>query len=176
MQPLSPHERFLVGRIGKPHGLKGNFYLHLETENFFSYIHTHIWLTQKPEAVAYPYTIQNITRIHKKPKQLILSIKEIVDRNQAEKFRQGWAYFPLSYLPALPEGGFYFFEVEGFMVEERGKIRGYVKGHRELPAETALIVQKLDQRTLFLPVRFVERIDRSRKVLYTCTPEGLWEL
>ncbi|MGQ9862923.1 MAG: ribosome maturation factor RimM [Bacteroidia bacterium] len=176
MQPLAPEERFLVGRVGKPHGLQGNLYLHLETENFFSYPHTHLWLARKPDTIAHPYTLQKIIRIHKKPKQLILNVKEITDRTQAETLRQGWAYFPLSYLPDLPAEDFYFFEVEGFAVEEKGKIQGYVKGYQEMPAEAALIIQKLDQRILFLPVRFVERVDKCRKILYTSTPEGLWEL
>ncbi len=108
----------VVGRIAKAHGLNGELVVEVRTDN--------------PGRLATGATVfledgrtLTIERAHHHGRRLLLSFAESKDRSAAERLQGRLLLIPESWLPALPEGEYWPFQLEGSaVVTEAGRDLG----------------------------------------------------
>lgn len=92
---------------------------------------------------------------------VLLRLRDVVDRNQAERMRGAWVEVADQQLRPLPEGRYYLFEVIGLpVVDERGELLGHLQEVRRSPAHDIWVValRRPAGKSLWLPaVREVVR-------------------
>lgn len=168
----------VVGRLRKPHGLKGEF--------------TVFPLTRTPEVVFVPGRrlvrmgldgavvgqAVEIERCRPYHRDWLLKFRHLESREALEGWRGQFLAASREELPPPAEGEVYLHELEGFAVREQGGAPlGVVTGVYELPGGLTLEVQG-PVREFLLPFRkeFVRELDRENRVLLVHLPEGLVDL
>lgn len=148
----NPPEYLMLGRILRPHGVRGE--LKVST------------LTDYPERVgelervyigkdvddshAKPYTVAK-ARLHQK--YILLTLDDIADRDEAERFRQLYVMVSLDDAVPLESGEFYLFEVVDCRVETAdGETLGIVKDVIETGANDVYIVDSPTHGDVLIPV------------------------
>ncbi len=173
-QPDRP--RFLaVGRLRKPHGLKGEFAI--------------FPLTAEPEAVLVPgrqlvrlgldgavlgepIVVERSRGYHR---EWLVKFRGVEDRDLMGQWRGQFLGAPAGELTPPAEGEVYLHELEGFAVRgEDGTAYGLVSGLLELPTGITLEVQG-PKREFLLPFikEFVREVRREERLLVVVLPEGL---
>lgn len=111
----------VVGRITRAHGLKGEVAVEVRSDN--------------PERFATGATLflrdgraLTIERSHRHGARLLLTFAEAPDRTSVERLRDELLVVPESWLPDLPEGEYWPFQLEGcVVVTESGRDLGTVR-------------------------------------------------
>jgi 16S rRNA processing protein RimM len=162
-----------VGRVVKPHGLKGKIKVDYfgEAVNRFPYqkvfIKDH---SGRPE----PFDVLEVTS---QPPRLILRLKGIDKIEGAERLIGREILVRREDLPEIEEGEYYWFEVLGMAVEtENGRRIGTVKKIFPTGANDVYIVEG-KRGEIFLPAigEVIQSIDRQKRVIRVIRKEGLWE-
>jgi 16S rRNA processing protein RimM len=165
---------FQLGVVLKPHGLKGELYISLDTDYPEDY--------QKMESV---FMLQNgklvpffIEHIQLKNKEALVKFEDVEDKEGALSLRGNTLHLPLTDLPELTGNQFYFHEIEDFQIEDAHKgMLGKVKevfeaGHQDL------IGMEYKGKEVLIPINdeVILDVDRNSKLLKVSLPEGLLEL
>ena len=164
---------FPIGRVVKPHGVKGKIKVDYFGEGFnhFPYRevliagssgepHTYEVLEEIPQPPRFILRLKGIERIE--DVQLLVG-KEILIRREA--------------LPDLPEGEYYWFEILGMAVDTReGRRIGRVKEILPTGVNDIYVIEG-KRGEIFLPAtkEVIQRIDVRRGVMEVIWMEGLWE-
>lgn len=176
----SPEDpRYLaVGRLRKPHGLKGEFAVFPLTADpaaVFGEGRRLVRLTLDGAVVGEPVEIERSRPFHR---EWLLKFRGLDARGDLETWRGQFLGAEASGLPGPVEGEVYLHELEGFAVrQEDGTTLGLVTGLFDLPAGLTLQVQG-PKREFLLPFRkeFVREVLREARVLVVALPEGLLDL
>lgn len=166
-----------VGRLRKPHGLKGEFAvfpLTDDAEAVFAAGRRLVRLDLGGEAVGEPVEIERSRRFHR---EWLVKFKGLESRDELESWRGQFLGAAAAELRPPAEGEVYVHELEGFAVrQEDGTPLGLVSALYDLPSGLTLEVQG-PKREFLLPFRkeFVQQVDRERRVLVVTMPEGLVE-
>jgi 16S rRNA processing protein RimM len=171
-----PH--LLVGRLRKPHGLKGDcaiFPLTDEPEAVFA-PGQKVWVKDLAgDVIAGPLTIARSRSYHRE----WLVAFEGHDRIEAvEAWKGTFLSAPASELRQLDQGEVYLHELAGFAVRDRNNTPlGVVSDLEEGPTGVMLTVQG-PKREFLLPYKkeFVKAVDREGRKLVVDLPEGLMDL
>jgi len=168
--------RFLaVGRLRKPHGLKGEFAvfpLTADAETVFAEGKRLVRLALSGEVVGPPVEIERSRPFHR---EWLLKFKGAESRDALDSWRGQFLAAPADELKPPAEGEVYVHELEGFAVrQEDGTALGLVTSLYDLPSGLTLEIQG-PKREFLLPFRkeFVPRVDRENRVLVVKVPEGL---
>ncbi len=102
-----------VGRISKPHGIKGEIELFVSTDYPERFKPDAVFLLSPPTADLARVTIENVKS---KKKVLILKFKEINDRNTAEGLRGHDLAIKEADLSTLPSESYWHFDLVGLSV------------------------------------------------------------
>lgn len=95
-----------------------------------------VWVEAPGGPRAYPILRARAARAH-----LLLTLKGISDRDQAEALKGKEIYLPEDLLPPLEEGEVYLYQLEGLRVETvEGEVLGRVEGTFETGANAVLVV------------------------------------
>ena len=174
--PESP--RYLaVGRLRKPHGLKGEFAvfpLTGEPAAVFAAGRRLVRLTIDGAVVGEPVEIERSRPFHR---EWLLKFRGLDARDDLATWRGQFLGAEASGLPGPAEGEVYLHELEGFAVRrEDGTALGLVTGLFDLPAGLMLEVQG-PTREFLLPFKkeFVRQVLREARVLVVALPDGLLE-
>jgi 16S rRNA processing protein RimM len=167
----------VVGRLRKPHGLKGGvtlFPLTDRPEAVFAPGRSLRLMGIDGELVAGPVTVEWSRSYHR---EWLLKFVGADSRDALEPWRGLFLAVPADEL-SEPEGDeVYLHELEGFAVRlADGTALGLVSGVYELPAGIMIEVQG-PKREFLLPYRkeFVREVDRAGRRLVVEPPEGLVE-
>jgi 16S rRNA processing protein RimM len=167
----------VVGRLRKPHGLKGGvtlFPLTDRPEAVFAPGRSLRLMGIDGELVAGPVTVEWGRSYHR---EWLVKFVGADSRDALEPWRGLFLAAPADELPP-PEGDeVYLHELEGFSVRlADGTPLGLVSGVYELPAGLMIEVQG-PKREFLLPYRkeFVREVDRAGRRLVVAPPEGLVE-
>jgi 16S rRNA processing protein RimM len=165
---------FQLGMVLKPHGLKGELYISLDTDYPEDYKELEsVFLLQNGKLV--PFFIEYIQVKHK---EALLKFEDVEDKNMALDLRGSTLHLPLSELPELSGSQFYFHEISGFQIVdiEKGKL-GVVKevfeaGHQDL------IGMEFNGKEVLIPINdeVILNVDRDNAVIKVSLPDGLLEL
>ncbi|MGQ0702572.1 MAG: ribosome maturation factor RimM [Gemmatimonadales bacterium] len=168
----------LVGRLRKPHGLKGDcavFPLTDEPARVFAPGQT-VWLqTLAGQLVGGPLTIERSRPYHR---EWLIAFREHGRIDAVEGWRGHFLVADPNTLRPLAADEVYLHDLVGFAVRDpSGRPLGLVSDWDEGPAGLVLTVQG-SQREFLMPYRkdFVRQVDREGRVLVVELPEGLVEL
>ena len=170
-------EYVVLGYVAQAHALKGEVKVIMDVHDLEEYLPKKTFYLSPPGES--PQRIR-ITRMNPtgKGKEVLVKIQGVNDRNASEALRGNILYYPTRLLPPLEEGHFYYFEVQGFEVEDKELgIIGTVDRIEDGAAQDLLVI--LHQgKEVYVPVtdEFVLHADKEKRILYTHVPEGLLEL
>jgi 16S rRNA processing protein RimM len=165
----------VVGRLRKPHGLKGDCTLFPLTDDPGTIFApgSQIWVVNLAgDAVAGPLTVERSREYHR---QWLVKFAGVESRDALEPFRGNFLGVPPDRLAPLGEGEVYLHELDGFSVRLPDETPlGLVSGVYELPAGLMIEVQG-PKREFLLPYKkeFVQQVDRAGRRLVVTPPEGL---
>lgn len=164
-----------VGRLRKPHGLKGEFAifpLTAEPETVFAPGRRLVRMGLDGEVLGEPIEVERSRGYHR---EWLVKFRGVEVRDDTDNWRGQFLGAPAEELTPPAEGEVYLHELEGFAVHgEDGTAYGLVSGLIELPAGVALEVQG-PKREFLLPFikQFVREVRRDDRVLVVVLPEGL---
>ncbi|MFL5496194.1 MAG: ribosome maturation factor RimM [Gemmatimonadales bacterium] len=167
----------VVGRLRKPHGLKGDTTLFPLTDDPAAVFAAgrKVWLVGLDgETVAGPVTIERSRPYHR---EWLIKFQGADERDALDPWRGLFLAVPADEL-APPEGDeVYLHELEGFSVRLPDETPlGLVSAVYELPAGLMIEVQG-PRREFLLPYKkeFVRQVDRGARRLVVTPPDGLLE-
>jgi len=166
-----------VGRLRKPHGLKGEcaiFPLTAQPEAVFAPGRQLARMSLEGALLGEALQIERSRPFHR---EWLLKFRGIDAREELEPWRGQFLAAPREELQPPAEGEVYLHELVGCSVrDETGKPLGLVSGFFELPSGLTLEVQG-PAREFLLPFRkeFIREVRREERVLVVALPEGLLE-
>jgi len=172
--PAPLPERVLIGRISRPHGVRGEVVVEPETD--------------RPERFAEGSSFEltsaagarRLTVSHARQGRhgWIVRFAEVTDRDAASALRGERLEVPRSVVPPAPTGSYYVFELIGATAVDRtAGALGTVVDAIESPAGWLLEVEDGSGRRVTLPFveRFLLGVDRETRRIDWDLPEGLIE-
>ncbi len=165
----------VVGRLRKPHGLKGEVAVFPLTD---SPAHAFepgrsVWILDLGgEVVAGPFPVERSRGYHR---EWLLKLHGVEERDAWAPWRGMFIAMPQDQLPPPDEGEVYLHELAGFAVRNAaGDTLGVVSDVYEMPAGVMIEVQG-PRREFLLPYRreFVTAVDRNARRLTVDPPAGL---
>ncbi|HEU5304722.1 MAG TPA: ribosome maturation factor RimM [Gemmatimonadales bacterium] len=167
----------VVGRLRKPHGLKGDCTLFPLTDDPASVFAAgrELWVLGLDGAtVAGPLTVERSREYHR---EWLLKFVGVESREALSPFRGQFLGVPADQLAPLADDEVYLHELDGFSVWlPDGTPLGLVSAVYDLPAGLMIEVQG-SRREFLLPYKkeFIRQVDRVGRRLVVTPPEGLLE-
>ncbi len=171
---MTPDECFELGYIVRPHGLKGALHIHLDVDDPTKYI--------KMESV-FVLIAGNLVPFFVKSLQIngvkgILELKDVNSSEDAQALKSCPLYMPLTLLPKLKKGQFYYHQVIGYTVVDN--IKGPLGQIEYIFSSGAqdIINMKYLEKDVLVPVsnEIVFHADHEKKEVYVQLPDGLLEI
>jgi 16S rRNA processing protein RimM len=165
---------FPIGRVIKPHGVKGKIkvqYFGEDVNRFPPYGEVFI------EESAGRMRAHEILEAIPQPPRLILRLKGIEKREEVELLIGKEIFMRRETLPDLKEGEYYWMDILGMVVETpEGKRIGEVKEIFPTGAHDIYVVEgKRGEILLPATEEVIQSIDREKGVIKVVRMEGLWE-
>ena len=162
-----------IGRLVKPHGVKGRIKADYFGDDPHHFPYRELWITDNL-GMLHSYEIEETTP---HSRYLILQLKGIRTIEEAQLLIGKEIFVPRGALPELAEDEYYWSEMVGMLVRtESGKELGRV---REVFRTGANDIVAVDGRRgeVLVPMvnEFIRDIDREREVIIVRSIEGLWE-
>lgn len=112
---MNKKDCFELGYITKTHGLDGEVIFFLDVDDTDAYLNLDaVFLEIKGNLV--PYFIESISK-HKE--RFIVALEDVDTVEDAEALKGSALYLPLTALPKLEEGQFYYHDIIGFTVVDK---------------------------------------------------------
>lgn len=184
-EPISQDRLFLWGRIVRAHGLRGHVIAESFSEEPDRYDLRAFWILSGDTGI--PHRVASIVahaggapseRTDKARRWWRLRFTGVEDRSSAERLIRTELYLPRTYLPALPEGHFYYIEaLNARVVDQNGIVRGTLRSIQPGPAYDFFVVENESGAVFWIPAPFIRQMDRSTHppTLFMEGPEGLWD-
>lgn len=167
-----------VGRLTKPHGLKGGIKLELYTDNpelrFAPGASFHLQVPEDSEWFGRTITIRELRWFNEAP---VGFFEEVPDRSAAESIVRAILWIDEAAVEAgAEENAWYDHELIGLEVQRDGVVLGTVAEVQHLPAQDLLVV-KTRGGTVLVPLveAIVPSIDLDAGVVVVTPPLGLFE-
>jgi 16S rRNA processing protein RimM len=169
---------YLLGSIGKPHGLKGFVMAFLDVDDLTVYRKVKSVLLALP-ATPNKLVVYEVEKFQPQAENRVLLKLKGIDRiEDAEPLRNAQLYRPLTELPKLEDDQFYFHDVIGYLVVDTqlGEL-GVVETFYELPQQDVLAM-RYKGREVLIPVvdELILHADQASKKLHVTLPEGLLDV
>lgn len=165
---------FQLGVVSKPHGLKGELYISLDTDYPEDYAEMEsVFLLQNGKLV--PFFIEYIQVKHT---QALLKFEDVDTKDEAVLLKGTTVHLPLNQLPKLTDDQFYFHEIVGFQIVDQnmgdlGKVgQVYEAGHQDL------IGMDYQDKEVLIPINddIILKVKREEQQLLVNLPDGLLAL
>jgi 16S rRNA processing protein RimM len=166
---------FFVGKIVKKYSFKGELLVKLDTDEpeLFTEMES-IFVEQHKNLI--PFFIEH-SSLHKS-ELLRVKFEEVDNEADADALLGSELYLPLDFLPKLTGNQFYYHEIIGFTVQDKGfgKV-GIITGVNDSTAQHLFEIDH-DGKEVLIPINdeIIEKVDRASKTIFLDTPEGLIEI
>jgi 16S rRNA processing protein RimM len=164
----------LLGTVTKPHGIRGELKVRPYTETSGNFIHyRQLYLSAEDGQSKVPYTkVQARTSGN----AVLLKLKEVETRDQAEQHAGMQIWVPCSELPEVKEDEFYLYTLEGKQAYTKdGLPLGTVSGLLCTSGQDIMVIQASQDEFLVPVVReFIVVIDQEKVILDL--PPGLLDI
>ena len=177
---MSTPEFAIVGRIRKPHGIRGEVVVEPVTDApeamFASGARVFVGTTA-PEPPATPMREAKIERARDQGAVWLVKLDTIADRNEAERWRDRYVYVPETELHPPKADEVYLHDLPGMSVvlADTGDAVGEVEAWYELPQGLVIEVKKPDGTLVMVPYipSVVKEVDVEAKRVLLTPPDGL---
>jgi 16S rRNA processing protein RimM len=177
-EPEAAGRYLAVGRLRKPHGLKGEFAvfpLTADPEKVFAAGRSLVRMALDGSILGEPVEIERSRSFHR---EWLVKFRGTETRDALESWRGQFLGAPAEQLAPPAEGEVYVHELEGFAVRlEDGTALGLVTSLYDLASGLTIEVQG-PKREFLLPFKkeFIRQVDRAGRVLVVAVPDGLLDL
>lgn len=164
---------FELGYLTKLHGLNGAISAHLDVDYPEAYLKLESVLLDVNGSLV-PFFIDSVQI---KGTKAILGFEDIKSPEEAETIIGLTMFLPLSFLPKLSNGQFYYHEVIGYSVEDGNQVIGSIENFNTGSAQTIIIV-KQGKKEILIPMvdEFILSVNHTSKIFNVSLPEGLVDL
>ncbi len=168
----SEGRKVLIGKLGKPHGIKGYIYFHYYGKELSTLLSYEELIVEKEKSFKLEKTFEKSDR-------LIIKLEGCDDRNLAEQLRNKEVYIHEENLPLLKDGEYYLYQLEGLKVRNlENKTLGIVQGSFATKSNEVLIIQSsqesIDDKERLLPYikpQVVKEISLEKGLLLVDWPD-----
>jgi 16S rRNA processing protein RimM len=163
-----------IGRVVRPHGVRGKIKLEYFGEDVNCFPPSREVLIEVKAGTLRAYEILETTP---QPPRLILHLKGIERREEAESLKGKEVFIRREVLPDLEDGEYYWADLLGMSVEtQEGKKIGRLKEIFSTGANDVYVVEG-KRGEIFLPAteEVIQSVDRERGVMKVSRKDGLWE-
>ena len=173
---MNQDQCFLLGKITKPFSFKGEVVLWMDVDDKAAYMDvTTLWIPQ--QSILVPYAVESI-KVNKD--RFVVRLSDVNTEDQAKGLAGKDVWLPLSDMAPLPEGKFYFHEVQGWTAVDRASDEavGTILHVVDQGAYPMLEVDFGEGNTGFIPLPEHVTIDvkRDAQTLVLDLPDGLLEV
>ena len=172
---MNKDQCFQIGRIAKVHGLRGEVNVVLDVDYPEDYEGLeHLFLEQKGRLV--PFFLEHF--VIQPGGKALAKFEELDTIESVEGLVGGEAYLPLTELPQLEEGQYYFHELIGFeVIDETLGLIGPVQIIYDLETQDLLGVTHQGKEVL-IPIQdgIISKVDKAAKKVYCQLPDGLLDI
>jgi len=170
-QPIgTPPEFLAVGRIVRPHGVRGNLLVAAESEVIRSITQgTQIFLGPNHNA----FTVRQFSS-HRD--RYLLSLEKLNSRTEAESFRGTLLYLRFESTSPLPEGEYYFWQLLGLdVISDENERLGKLEEIIQTGANDVYLVRSDTGEEILLPAieAVIKDIDLDKKLMLVHLLPGL---
>lgn len=173
---MNQDQCFLLGKITKPFSFKGEVVLWMDVDDTTPYksLKT-LWIPQ--QNILVPYAVESL-----KPNKdrFVARLADVTTEAQAKSLAGKDVWLPLSEMAPLPEGKFYFHEVQGWQAIDRASNEtvGTIVHVVDQGAYPMLEVDFGEGQTGFIPLpdHVNVTVNRKAKSLAIDLPEGLLDV
>ena len=173
---MNQNQCFLLGKITKPFSFKGEVVLWMDVDDSSAYLQlTTLWIPQ--QGILVPYAVQ-----HLKPNKdrFVVRLADVTTEEQAKSLAGKDVWLPLQEMAPLPDGKFYFHEVQGWTAVDRasGNAVGIIVHVVDQGAYPMLEVDFGEGQLGFIPLPDHVQVDVQREdsTLVLDLPEGLLDV
>lgn len=171
---MTPDECFELGYIVRPHGLKGALQIHLDVDDPAKYSKMEsVFILSGGNLV--PFFIKSIQINGVKG---ILELDDVKSAEEAQVLKSCPLYLPLTLLPRLKKGQFYYHQVIGYTVVDKlqGPL-GTIDGVFSSGAQD-IINMNFREKEVLVPVsnEIVLYADHDLKQVHVQLPDGLLDI
>lgn len=167
---------YQLGYIVKPHGLKGEVQIFIDSDNPQAYQNLESVFVQQGQQLV-PFFIESISL---RSDKAIVAFEDIHRIEEASPLKGLKLFLPLTVLPELKEDEFYLHELEGYQVIDAytkavlGKIQNVV----EMGPQLTLVLEHESGKELLLPYNEEVRreFDKQNQTLTIQVADGLVDL
>ena len=136
----------VVGRLRKPHGIRGEMTMELLTE-FPERIRAGLEVY-----VGESHRLHHIRKIRGHQKALIVSFQEYGNRDDVEDLRNQLVSVPVDSIPRLPDGEYYYHQIIGLrVISDQGSSLGTVSSIIETGSNDVCVVKSESGGDILLP-------------------------
>lgn len=167
-------ECYQLGYVIRKHGLDGAVNIHLDVDNPESYKNLESVFVEINQKLV-PFFIEDIQI---KNNKAVVYFEDVADVEAAESLKSKALYLPLSVLPPLGKGQFYYHEVMGYsMHDQQQGLVGVLKDIYESPKQDLMSVDCKGKEVL-VPVTddIITSVDHEAAIIYVNLPEGLLDI
>jgi len=171
---MTPEDCFELGYIVRPHGLKGALHIQLDVDDPAKYNKMEsVFVLMEGNLV--PFFIKSLQINGAKG---ILELEDIKSAEDAQPLKSCPLYLPLTLLPALKKGQFYYHQVIGYTIVDsvKGPL-GVIDGIYSAGVQDIINMNYLEKEVL-IPVskEIVSHADHAKKEVYVQLPDGLLDI
>lgn len=161
----------IIGQIINTHGHKGGLKIYPLTDDpgrFLALKKVFIRRTEKVEE----YTVDTVQLYQK---FVLLTLKEIPDMNEAERFKNLYLEIPREEVSPLPAGSFYIFQLMGLAIYEEERYLGKLTDVLKTGSNDVFVVKTPDEKEIYLPAlkSVITRVDFNSGRIEVKIPPGL---
>lgn len=163
-----------LGKVLKVHGIRGKVKVAPFGETLEQLERGRTVYFRDPEQRWRPLVIEKVQR---QPKSLIISFRGVWNRDQAEVLRGKKIYLPVSQLPELEEGEYYYYQLIGLQViDVHGEVLGKLTEIISTGSNDVYVVKKRDTEVLIPALESViKEVNLHEKKMVVDIPEGLMD-
>lgn len=170
---MRQNDCYQLGEVIKTHGLNGEVSISLEVDFPDEYQNLEsVFLEQQGKLI--PFFIDTI-QINKN--KALVKFEDIDSIDSAKSLVKAQLYLPLSTLPELESGQYYFHDLVDCEVYEKGSKLGLVKEVVDLNGNQLLVIESNGKEVLIpLKDEILINVDISAKKVEVDLPEGLLDI
>ena len=173
---MNQDQCFLLGKITKPFSFKGEVVLWMDVDDKAAYMDvTTLWIPQ--QSILVPYAVESL-KVNKD--RFVVRLSDVHTEEQAKGLSGKDVWLPLTDMAPLPEGKFYFHEVQGWTAVDRATNQavGIIQHVVDQGAYPMLEVDFGEGNLGFIPLpEHVDvEVNRHAQTLVLDLPDGLLDV
>lgn len=163
MSQKAPKSEVIIGRFGRPHGLKGFIKLQLFARSVNTLLQTQPWMMKNEEGQWQAFQIENV---EEHPQYVLTKLQGINDRDAASLLTNKEVAIFSDQLPPLKDGDYYWNDLIGLnVINKHGVKLGVVVDLMETGSNDVLVLEDNGKERLipYLPGDYVLSVDIKNK-------------